>query len=788
MNPASASILLTALLQSSLLVAGAWILITLPRKVSAARISTTCRITMAAAMTLLGITLCQAAFSLTPDAGSVPASLPQGNGTVENRLQNPLAIPSGKILPPSPAVAPGPDSYSSGPLRLGAKSAQWLGAAWLTGAALVLTAWLSSLAARWTLRHRSQNSPAAPWLQCACTVEGWPLIDEVRLIPQEITPCVWGVLKTVLILPASAESWPTAKLKLVLAHECAHLRRRDALWQMVSHCFLAALWFHPLAWHLARRSRAADEQAADDTVLRAEGDAPAYASLLVECARQFSLPPALRTTASPMASRTTLTRRVEAVLNPTADRRTAGAGHLTGWTAILSLMTAAVCLAGPQIEAGPTASEKHEAASNPLAPAPVPDSQSPSTLFEPPIDPSAVPPPRPSQEPPPAGAPEEAKPSTSEAADASPTETAPKAMPATPPFNWQPVSRNGLDYLPALQIKAFYKFPRFNNEESGTFLLRSNTMIIKCTTGSNEMFINNVKFILKHPALSSDGEPLISRYDLSLILDPIIRPTHIKGLGQVTTVVIDPGHGGNDTGAIGPQGKESAYTLDTAQRLREKLVNAGFKVLLTRDDDSFLPLQERADFADTQPEAILISLHFHSGPTSQQGIQTFFPEENPDSSGQAENPATSGHIRACVALAGAVHANCLHKLHSTDGGIRSAKFSMFSGQTNIPAILIDGGYLSHPEEAGRIATDTYRQSLAEAIAGGVQNYIKARSKRSKKPDLTTLGAPCVPPAPEPRLLKAKAKSTHALPMLRGRRDARRSQRKNIRAIRQIRAI
>lgn len=732
MNPSSASILLTLLLQSSLLVAGAWILISLPQKPSAARISTACRITMAAALALFGITLGQAALSLTPahGAGRIPASWPQGHGTTENVLLNPLVINSAAALPPSPAVAPRPDSPSSGPLRLAAGPARWLGAAWLTGAALVVMAWISSLVARWALRHRSQHAAGAPWLQRAHEVEGWPLIDEVRVIPQEITPCVWGVWKTVLILPASAESWPATKLKLVLAHECAHLLRRDPLWQMVSQCFLAAFWFHPCAWLLVRRSRAADEQTADDTVLRTEGDGPAYASLLVECARQFSLPPALQTAASAMANRTTLTRRVEAVLDPAADRRTAGAGHLAGWAVILSLMTAAVCLAGPQIEAGPTASEKQEAASDPLTPAPIPDSQAPSPLFEPPIDPSTPRPPGPSKEAPPAGRPEEAEAPAPETTDTSPTESAPETTPATPSFNWEPVSRNGLDYLPASQIKAFYKFPRFTKEESGLFVLRSNTMVIKGTTGSNEMFINNVKFLLKHPALSSDGGPLISRHDLSLFLDPIIRPTYIKGPGQVTTVVIDPGHGGNDSGAIGPQGKESAYTLDTAQRLREKLVNAGFKVLLTREDDRFLPLQERADFAAAQPEAILISLHFHSGPSSQQGIQTFFPEENPDASGQAENSATSGHFSACVALAAAVHANCLYKLRSTDGGIRAAKFSMISGQTNTPAILIDGGYLSHPEEAGKIATEAYRQTLAEAIAGGVQNYIRARSKRT----------------------------------------------------------
>ena len=733
MNPSSAAMLLTALLQSSLLVAGAWILISLLRKTSAARISTACRFTMAAALALVAVTIGSTAISLIQNSKpiSFPATLPQGAGSImESALLNSSESPSAEKPSSSPAGRATANPSSTGPLKLSTVHARWLGAVWLTGATLVLTAWLRSLAARLTLLRRSENAAGQPWLEIATEVKGWPLVHQVRLIPQGITPCVWGVRKTVLALPASAESWPTAKLKLVLAHECAHLLRRDPLWQILSRFFLALLWFHPLAWSIARRSRAADEQAADDTVLRAEGDGPAYADLLVECARQFSLRPALQTTASAMASPSSLTRRVEAVLDPTTDRRTAGAGHLAGWAVILSLMTAAVCLASPQIEAVPTAPGKLEAAPDPLAPAPVPDSQAPSTLFEPPIGPSTLPAPGPSHETPPAGAPEETEPTAPETKSASPTETGPEATPPTPSFNWQPVSRNGLDYLPASQIKAFYQFPRFINEESGNFQLRSNTMIIKGAAGSNEMFINNVKFILKHPALPSDGGPLISRYDLSLILDPIIRPTYIKGFQQVTTVVIDPGHGGHDAGAIGPQGKESAYTLDTAQRLREQLVNAGFKVLLTREDDRFLPLEERADFAAAQPEAILISLHFHSGPTSQQGIQTFFPKESPDSSGQAENPATSGHFRACVALAAAVHANCLYKLRSTDGGIRAAKFSMISGQTNTPAIVIDGGYLSHPEEAGRIGTEAYRQTLAEAIAKGVQNYRRARSKRT----------------------------------------------------------
>ena len=722
MNPILTFTLLTALLQSSLLVSGAWLLILTQGKASAARRSAAGRFTMAGALGMITAMVIYAALFPTPDRNHIsgPAALPQGAGFIaENTLLNPSESPAAEKTSSSPAVKPIANPSSADPLKLSAGHARWLGAAWLTGAALVLTAWLGSLAARLALLRRSENAAGVPWLEIAGEVKGWPLVDQVRLIPQEITPCVWGVRKTVLALPASAESWPAAKLKLVLAHECAHLLRRDPLWQILSRFFLALLWFHPLAWSVARRSQAADEQAADDTVLGTECDAPAYAGLLVECARQFSLPPTLQPTASAMANAGTLTRRVEAVLDPATDRRPAGAASLTMGVAAISLLTAAACLASPPIEVGPPtppAPEKPVTTPDPTAPTAVPASQEPSKVFDPPIPPSSVPHPIPADPDPAAESPAETELETPDS---------PKI-----PFEWKTVSVDGRDYLPVSNIKSFYKFPRLIAEESGTFFLRSPTMVIKGATGSKEIFVNNVRFFLKHPVLSSDGGAMISRHDLSFMLDPIIRPAYIKGFEKVTTVVIDAGHGGYDSGANGSFGKESTYTLDAAQRLQRLLEERGIKALLTRTDDSFVPLKVRSAFAAAQSDAILISLHFNSvSAASQQGIVTYFPEEPPTVPGPEQPPESSNYSRACLGLATAVHANSLYKVRGTDGGVRSAGFSVISGQTKTPAILIEGGYLSHPAEAARIAQDEYRQTLAEAIAGGVQNYIRARTNR-----------------------------------------------------------
>lgn len=724
MNPILISSILSGLLQSSLLVGTAWLLTLAQRRTSAARRSTGYRLTMAAAIALVVIVVGNAALSIVPSHIngdiSAQAALPQGPGTIaENFLLHLSGSPVLKTNEPVTAI-PLTNARRNLSLPLSAGSARWLTAGWLMGAALVVLIWIRSLVARQFLLHHSVNATGMPWLKNAGKIKGWPLVDQVRLFPQEITPCVWGVFKTILVLPSSASSWPSAKLQLVLAHESAHLLRRDPFWQMLSRLFVAMLWFHPLAWNLARRSQAADEQAADDNVLQAECDGPAYAGLLVECARQFSFPPALQATASAMASPTTLTRRVEAVLNPGADRRPANFAWLLSWAAIISLVTAVSSFAAPEVTTAPE-QEKTELfpaeqatkvtndapETQPPQKNPAPPSTAPAPLEPAPgADKPTVPP---------------SDPPAAETIDTPLTENFSKGAFKRGPFEWKIMKIDGFDYVGVDQIKTFYSFPRLSTEDSGSFTLRSQTIVITGTIGSKELSVNKVRFFLQLPVGKSkeNSEPMISRQDLAGLLEPIIRPAYIQGNTQFTTVVIDPGHGGHDSGASSPQGKESVYTLDTAQRVARKLAESGIKAVLTRNEDRFMPLDERVIFAAKQPEAILISLHFNSNrDATQQGIQTFYQE----------SPASD---RLSVALATAVHANTLYKTRSTDGGISAGKFSVLAGYRKAPGILIECGYLTNPAEATRIAYEDYRQSIAEAIAGGVRNYLKATRSKTK---------------------------------------------------------
>jgi|GEM_PF-377799 len=838
MNAALFSGILNSLGQASLLIGAAWLFLLTQRKVSAECRSIACRIPMAAATAIVIVLTGQSLPTLAPlDAReNTPIALPGGNGSLNENL---LLTPTEEPDPATPIansliIITKP---TSGPFYMPFGLAQSLIITWLTGAFFTFLTWLSSLAAR---RQMVQDSTLADgnlsWLAAAARqIDDWALVDELRLGAKPITPCVWGIFRTVLILPAYAAAWPTAMLKLVLIHECAHLRRRDPLWQMLRHLFVAMFWFHPLAWSLARYSQTADEQAADDRVLGTAADGPTYAELLVECARHFTLPPVLHQSTSAMAGITILTRRVEAVLDPGADRRPVHAAILLWYGAFFTLLVAASALAAPAI------STQHDneptEPSSPTEEKPAPPPETPTSPEEP--KPDIGPAPVKGPENPTSGRKklavhgiEEGKeinyileadsitvkisgqaesPISSrtrlnltefESGEASGTVvlsgnsknggvyatarsikltqgpprelimtgwpkltqgtqrivgtkedssivyssgtgfvrpdacTVTEINPVSPPvpipaleskemppddraFEWKKVPLKGRDYIPISLMARFYGFPHHSTDEGGNFELRSSTMAILGKNGSDAITINGIKFFLHWPVETASEEALISREDLSGVLDPVIRPNFIQPNDRVTTVVIDPGHGGSDFGAQSSLGKESTYTLDTAFRLQKRLEKFGIMVVLTRTEDDMTPLTERVNLAKTKPNSLLISLHFNGGSSNKRGMQTFYRDSE------------AGPIQSSsVALATAIHSYCLFKLRTVDLGIRSSKLTILTGQKQRPAILIECGFLSNPGEAAKIDSPDYRQSIAEAIASGVESYLKATSLKA----------------------------------------------------------
>ena len=176
---------------------------------------------------------------------------------------------------------------------------------------------------------------------------------------------------------------------------------------------------------------------------------------------------------------------------------------------------------------------------------------------------------------------------------------------------WETVRHNGQDYVTARSIKEFYGFQSLTVK--GSFLeLENKAVKIRFTIGGQEVFMNNVKFVFSFKVVPLKGRYLISRIDLGKLVDPVLRPSYIKTATPFDTVIIDPGHGGSDPGAVNRLGVESKYNLAVSRILKEQLEARRFKVVMTRNSDRFLSLKERVDLANRFQNAIFISIHFNS--------------------------------------------------------------------------------------------------------------------------------------------------------------------------------
>lgn len=309
-------------------------------------------------------------------------------------------------------------------------------------------------------------------------------------------------------------------------------------------------------------------------------------------------------------------------------------------------------------------------------------------------------------------------------------EAAPKPEIATKlPANagWQIVKIGGRDYITGDSLHQFYRFNSYKVEGKHVWL-RNNNLILKGTIGSQELLINNIKFILSYPVQESNGKALFSRIDLCKLIDPVLRPTYITDAEPFDTIVLDAGHGGHDAGARGVYGYEKDFALKMANVLKGELTRRGFKVVMTRTTDTFITLGGRVAVANATPNSIFLSLHFNSGGSAASGIETFALTPQGSSAslerggGYNANGLTgNSHDSANIALATAVHAMVISKFKFIDRGIKRAQWSVLTGCKR-PGILFEGGFVTNGNECRLIASDTYRQAVSSSIADAVVNY------------------------------------------------------------------
>jgi HEAT repeat protein/beta-lactamase regulating signal transducer with metallopeptidase domain len=199
-------------------------------------------------------------------------------------------------------------------------------AIWLAGVGAVLARLAIGLVAVQWMRRRTAPVLDAPWLPLAVDLAaGLGITQRVTFLESRSAtmPMAFGIFKPAVLMPADAVRWPVERLRIVLLHELAHVRRRDCLTHTVAQVACAIYWFNPLAWVAARRIRAERERACDDLVLACGTRGSDYAEELLEIARVMRAGrfPALVTGATlAMAHRTQLEGRLIAILDPKLPR------------------------------------------------------------------------------------------------------------------------------------------------------------------------------------------------------------------------------------------------------------------------------------------------------------------------------------------------------------------------------------------------------------------------------------------------------------------------------------
>jgi N-acetylmuramoyl-L-alanine amidase len=295
---------------------------------------------------------------------------------------------------------------------------------------------------------------------------------------------------------------------------------------------------------------------------------------------------------------------------------------------------------------------------------------------------------------------------------------------------WTPIKRGGRDYLPLEQVALFYRLGGLLRSGTG-FSIGQSGGVLRGQADSREFWISRVKFILSYPVQEIDRSLCISRVDLVKLVEPVLRPSRIVGAEAVDTVVLDPGHGGGDHGASGPAGLEKNHTLDVCIRAAQLLWRAGYKVVMTRTTDEFVPLEARAKVANRLPRSLFVSVHFNSGGNGT-GVETYalspkgVPSMASDGAKVSEIAVYPGNARDAEnsALATATHAALVDSCDMVDRGVKRARFLVIR-ETVVPGVLVEAGFLSHVEDSRRIASPWYRQQVAGAILQGVRNYRRA---------------------------------------------------------------
>ena len=335
---------------------------------------------------------------------------------------------------------------------------------------------------------------------------------------------------------------------------------------------------------------------------------------------------------------------------------------------------------------------------------------------------------------------------------------------------WQVIKVNGHDYLSVENISKFYGLPAEVVPSGSKIQTDTANHPLEFVSGSREAVINGARSWLCFPVIEYEGKSLVTRTDVAKTIEPLVRPHRVPDVGKVQTVVLDPGHGGYDKGQVSRYGAEKDFALDVARKLRAILQAKGLRVIMTREGDYFVPLEVRAKIANSARNSIFVSIHFNASGDDPNAtgfeIFSFTPRGAPSTADANVNarsfnmqPGSSVDAQS-MALSACIYHSVLGHLPEYDRGIKRARFAVLR-LTTVPAVLIEGGFLTERGESKLISNKDWRAKLAGAIGIGIESY-RALPVKKEPPTLVadyrrqTKSAPVAPVVQEGSVKEADA--------------------------------
>lgn len=243
-------------------------------------------------------------------------------------------------------------------------------------------------------------------------------------------------------------------------------------------------------------------------------------------------------------------------------------------------------------------------------------------------------------------------------------------------------------------------------------ILISALLLLYLACGCAQKQVAPPREMLIAPPPSARPLPIMRQSEEIAVADVPIK----KRKKERIIVMLDAGHGGEDFGthSLGnPKYQEKYLNMSTTTMVKNLLQQFGFEVIMTRNDDTFIALDKRALFANEQKPRIFVSIHFNSAPSHEaEGIEVFYYR---DESNKSRTNQSKG-------LAKAILDKTVQNTQAKSRGVKHGNYAVIR-ETNMPAALIEGGFLTNTAEMEKIKNAAYLKSLALGIAQGIQEYL-----------------------------------------------------------------